>query len=429
MRLRITRATCLALLVSVLLSACGSASFGQIRSSYPNIQVSQGNYPGYASPFLAVNPRDPRNLLGAAWFRQTKTSVLVRIGTFVSFDGGTHWHENGLLPVPPGYGESVDETIAFNTEGTGFVTAVIRQNQHDASPSALAIWQTNDGGRHFTGPLLVETGNYLANPWIAIDRSGSSATGLIALAWKHGSTIEFSRSTDNGQHFTRPVVISSANDIRPNWPIVLVGEASSIHVVYLSHDWLPGNTINEAISTDQGQHFQALRLVLQFPQIQENNPALLSSEAAAVDPRDGTLYLAFEATNQMPGHTDLELISSRDNGHSWSVPVFVTHDPASDQVTRFQPQIAIQANGTVDIFYLTLSGASLESFLVESTTRGASFGASQPIADQATLPSIGGTNLLGERQGLAIGGQNLYPFWSDIRNGVPQVLTALVPTT
>lgn len=429
MRSRITSAICLVLLVSVFLSACGSASFGQIRSSYANIQVSQGNYPGYASPFLAVNPRDPRNLLGAAWFRQAKTSFLVRIGTFVSFDGGNHWHENGLLPVPPGYRESVDETIAFNAEGTGFVTAVIRQNQHDASPSALAIWQTDDGGRHFAQPLLVEKGNYLANPWIAIDKSGSPATDLIALAWKHGSAIEFSRSTDNGQHFTRPIVISSTNDIRPNWPIVLVGEASSIHVIYLANDWLPGPTITEAISTDQGQHFQAPRLVLKFPEIQENNPALLSSEAAAVDPRAGTLYLAFEVPNQVPGHTDVELISSRDNGQSWSMPVFVTHDPVSDQVTRFQPQIAIQANGTVDVFYMALSGSSLESFLAQSTTRGASFGASQPVADQATLPSIGGANLLGERQGLAVGGQNLYPFWSDIRNGIPQVLIALVPTS
>ena len=428
MRSRITRATCIALLVSVFLSACGSASFGQIRSSYPDIQVSQGNYAGYASPFLAVNPRDSRNLLGAAWFRQTKASVLVRIGTFVSFDGGTHWHEDGLLPMPPGYMESVDETIAFNAEGTGFVTAVIRQNQHDASPSALAIWQTDDGGRHFTQPRLVEKGNYLANPWIAIDRSGSYASGLISLAWKHGSAIEFSRSTDNGQHFTRPVVISSANDITPNWPIVLVGEASSIHVIYLAHDWSPGHTINEAISTDQGQHFQAPHLILQFPEIQENNPALSSSEAAAVDPRDGTLYIIFEVTNQIPGHTDIELISSRDNGQSWSMPVFVNHDPVNDPVTRFQPQIAIQANGTVDVFYLALSGTSLESDLLQSTTRGASFGASQPVADLATLPSIGGANLLGERQGLAIGGPNLYPFWSDIRNGVPRVLTALVPT-
>ena len=67
----------------------------------PNVRVSHDRYPDHAEPALAINPRDPHNLLGAAMdFDRSPTP-----GTFVSFDGGKTWHDNGALPLPAGFGK------------------------------------------------------------------------------------------------------------------------------------------------------------------------------------------------------------------------------------------------------------------------------------------------------------------------------------
>lgn len=421
-------------LLLVCLAACGyatSPSTNSQQTRYPIIQVSQGIYTGYASPFLAVNPHDPRNLLGAAWYRQTRALTghigLVRIGTFFSFDEGKTWHENSLLPVPAGYTESIDETVAFMASGIGFVAAVLRQNQHDASSSAIAIWRTDDGGQHFTSPLLVDKGNYLANVWITVNSVDAKHSGLIVLAWKHANAVEFSRSLDHGRSFTHPITISRTSDLEPNWPIILIGPTGNMYVIYVAYDSIfAGSTINEVTSSDLGVHFQPSHLVIKLSGMPERTPRLPSTESAAIDPHTGTLYIAFALPDQMPGHTDIELISSQNGGQSWSAPGQVNNDLLGDPVARYQPQVAIQSDGTVDVFYMALTSTGMSSFLARSTTHGMTFASALPLTNIHTLKS-GEGSLVGERQGLAIGTQRVYPFWSDVRHSIPVVLTTSIP--
>jgi hypothetical protein len=96
-------------------------------------------------------------------------------------------------------------------------------------------------------------------------------------------------------------------------------------------------------------------------------------------------------------------------------------------VTRFQPQVAVQANGTVYVFYLTLTVTGLGSFLAHSTTSGISFEQNQSITNGTQSLSNGEVDLIGERQGLALGAQAVYPFWSDLHNGIPEVFTTSIP--
>ena len=86
-----------------------------------NVRVSHGRYQAYGEPYLAVNPRNPRNLLGAA--QCINGSSLPVPCTFDSLDGGVTWHDNGALPLPAGDKGGGDVSVAFTARGTGFVAA------------------------------------------------------------------------------------------------------------------------------------------------------------------------------------------------------------------------------------------------------------------------------------------------------------------
>src|ERR1700681_4019496 len=65
----------------------------------PNARVSHDRYPVHAEPSIALNPRNPRNLLGASMLMQVPNTLLA---AYASFDGGTTWHDYGALPLPAG---------------------------------------------------------------------------------------------------------------------------------------------------------------------------------------------------------------------------------------------------------------------------------------------------------------------------------------
>ena len=68
-----------------------------------NVRVSRDAYPAHASPFVAVNPRNARNLLGTdvllqpntAYPSKSSTISIDHIGTFFSMDGGMNWRITG----------------------------------------------------------------------------------------------------------------------------------------------------------------------------------------------------------------------------------------------------------------------------------------------------------------------------------------------
>jgi hypothetical protein len=86
---------------------------------HANVAVTDGRFAESGEPALAVNPRDPRNLLGAT--QDINPQPGPAPGSFASFDGGKTWSDGGLLPLPAGDHVGGDVTVAFNGRGTGFV--------------------------------------------------------------------------------------------------------------------------------------------------------------------------------------------------------------------------------------------------------------------------------------------------------------------
>ncbi len=96
----------------------------------------------------------------------------------------------GGMPAQPAAGPVGDDvTVAFGGDGRGYVCAARSghgSNLSLANPGAnraVYVWQTDDGGRSFSAPVILIEGVYSDHPWVAArppDRTAwcaRSATG------------------------------------------------------------------------------------------------------------------------------------------------------------------------------------------------------------------------------------------------------------
>jgi hypothetical protein len=443
------------LLTVLLLVLVARAPVRASRTADPvNVPVSHGHYPIYGEPDLAVNPRQPRNLLGAAQCIDWAASLRVPC-SFASFDGGRTWRENGPLPLPPGDTSGVDTTVAFNSHGIGFVAAMASAS----GPDSVLVWRTADGGRRFSRPVTVfrawgslDHGRSLGadHPWLAADTTNGPHAGALYVAWMvaderamaaPASRLLFSRSSDGGRRFTPPQVIVGAAQGIPALTVMTLGPRGVIHVLYgLVRDRRDPRRpaapplLREVVSSaDGGRTFgpahpiAAAPLALRLPQLTVPN-----IQAAATDPHDGTLYMVMAGYRLGRGarHTDILLWRSQDGGRRWDGPIRVNADPLTAQADCLQPRVAVTARGTVYVSYFWLMHGRVAVYLARSTTQGTRFAPSQRISTTAFDPLTSGPPhepWIGDYQGLAVGRGVIYPVWNDTRSGHMAIFTAAVP--
>ena len=423
------------------LVACGGTPpvLPRVQAGPLNVRVTRDAYPAHASPFVAVNPRNPRNLLGTAVLLQpnptnpssSNSSTIDHVGTFASMDGGMTWRDNGPLPVPAGFSESYDESLAFNAQGTGFIAAVLRSTPAQNAITRVALWHTSDGGATFSSPVTVAQGNGGSNPSLAIDAS----SGTLSIAWAEQTTIMFTRSTNNGQSFSTPHSISGT--IIGLLPNLTMGPKGIIHVVFADVSNRAGFAIplDVVTSSDGGQSFsapQAIPNVVASYFVGAQPLHLDSFISVATDPHDGSLYVTYTAdrviTNStgnnstVEDNTDVLLSSSYDGGKTWNKPIRINDDPLSDSDSHFQPELVVATNGT-----LYNANSFIDVYLTQSSDHGASFQSSKKISSVSWNPSNGVNGWTGDHEGLALGPTNIYAFWNDTRVGHLEIYTAAIP--
>jgi hypothetical protein len=436
-----------ALAVSIVLCALASTWSPQrsgaqaIHAGPGNIRVSHGRYLDYGEPSLAVDPRDPHNLLGAA--QCFNGPALPRPCTFASFDGGRSWRDNGPLPLPAGDRGGGDVTVAFDARGHGFVAAHAGAGWNVDS---VLVWRTADGGRTFAPPVTVFRGHrgstVVDHPSLAVDTAGG-----VAIAWtaaddqdiRH-SRLLFSRSADGGQHFAAPRVLGRPAAGYPGIPVMAAGPAGAIHVVFavgqardpMARPYAPMARYVVS-SPDMGRHFGAPYPIGVAPGfgIVVAGQNMANIQAAAVDPHDGTLYVALVAYRPHSQRTMIVLWRSRDGGVTWRGPQQVDDEPGADAADHTQPQIAVTPHGTVYVSYFGWVHGRVDVYLAASGTQGATFSAAERITTTSFDPTLSdqqreGSPWIGDYQGLAVGGDRVYPFWNDTRTGHLQIFVAAV---
>ncbi|TAK62855.1 sialidase family protein [Methylobacter sp.] len=159
------------------------------------------------------------------------------------------------------------ETISAAFDGNGVLWIVWANNDH------VYVQSSDDKGLSFTAPMMVNSvaekieakGEY--RPKIKLD-----AKGNIYLTWtqklegKHSGHIRFSRSTDDGQHFSAPVTVNNNLDIISHrFDSIAIGKNGEVFIAWLdardveeakkANKKFEGSSLYYSWSDDGGQHF------------------------------------------------------------------------------------------------------------------------------------------------------------------------------
>jgi hypothetical protein len=417
---------------SISTSRAGSESSVAVAAP-PNVQVSHDRFTGRIEPDLAVNPTNRQNLLVASQI--AVGSHLIVPGSYTSEDRGETWRDNGPLAMPAGFPEGADTTVAFDSQGNGYVVALASDQAGGGTPSRtrageILLWRTNDGGRTFPRPTVIYRGaGFQDHPWLAIDRSEPSQP--LFVAWGNQQGLEFAVSRDGGRQFGSARLLVASHDALGFTPVVLAANRR----VYVLYQELASSsiTIQSLHSQDGGTSFDGPvsvgtasepALGGEVPNKQAGPPPLFS---AATDATGGDVYAAISAFNRSAGHPVDLLWRSPTQGQTWSGPVAIATGSAAS-LTQTQPRLAVAPSGNIYALYLATDRYGRVGVrLSDSTDRGARFVADRWISNRLSSANswlARNHGWFGDYQALSIDPDTLHAVWNDARTGIVKLMTA-----
>ncbi|MBA3825930.1 MAG: exo-alpha-sialidase [Ktedonobacterales bacterium] len=439
----------------------------------PNVRVSHDAFLAHSEPMVAVNPRNPLNLVGGSKFFTDPQHYRFQIGTYASHDGGCTWRDGGVLPGFAPSATTSDVSFAFDAHNAAYVAVL---NTDLGAQSGISVAKSMDGGDTFGLPVTVfedTKGRVFSDkPWLGIDTTGGPHDGAIYVVWSYDpeqppcataggpacdQELAFARSTDGGQTFSPVQLIEGSapfctyplpgrsKDSRKcdgalgATPAILPDGTIAVAYAYLGEQ--KPTRLLVVTSHDGGTTWGPPVLVatandspVVFPPANFRNTTL---PAFAADPTTGQLYIAW--TEEQQQDANIVLATSMDGGKTWSAPVRVNDDPAGRGAIHIQPQLAVAPNGVVSVAFfdarLSLTPHLLDVFVAQSIDHGRSFLPNLRVTTQTWDTNIdepkdqqGGNGFIGDYQGLAATNDFVYPFWNDTRTGAQEIFTAAVPS-
>jgi hypothetical protein len=370
---------------------CSSALFTQPLPPAPKAHLTDVTpKPGYFNePAIAVNPKNPQQLV-AAW--------QINASAAYSQDGGAAWKiAEGTAPRE--YRISGDVSVAYDAAGAAILCYIAFDKlgtmnywAHGATRNGIFIRRSPDGGQTWEPDAITVIAHdstpgipFEDKPWIVADARGAHA-GNLYIGWTQftlsASDLLFTRSTDGGKTWSRPIKLNSV----PGLPRDDNGALEGFHGVVgpdgtLYTIWDSRDGIMMAVSHDGGATFSKDRRIIPagpgyfgitgvsrsngFPQI-------------GTDPRSGSqggnLYVAWsDYTN---GDVDVFVSSSADHGRTWSAPVRVNNDPIHNGNDQFFQWMAVDPqSGAVNLIFYDRRRDNLATTvtLARSTDGGRTF--------------------------------------------------------
>ncbi len=375
-------------------------------SQHPDIAVSPGTEISRDSPgdphvetFLALNPRNPQNLLA--------TSIAIENGknasvVYASFDGGKTWKRARSATEDNKIFKGGDPIVYFDPQGTAFFGAI------QGTPVGFLLSRSTDGGLTWGPPVTIPGGTY-DREYLAFDHTGGKfngrmyAGGAISVTEANGkrhNAIDVVFSTDGGRTFSPGHVIignEGGEDIFGiTEPLVapdgtLVVPFSALHVPASSSSSRFCGNLWASTSTDGGVTFLPASEGPAFCWA-NGYKALKSLVAtqAAMDltdgPYRGRIYLAF--TSYDGKKYDVEVTHSSDLGKTWSSPVAVNDNTNTDSPAN--PAIAVNKDGLVGVVWNDRRNDPKNScfrlYFSVSADGGDTFLPNVPASDAPTCP-------------------------------------------
>lgn len=417
-----------------------AATPGQARAVNPSasesLDLSANN-----TPSLARNPTDADNVVLSHRVDLPRFGC----GLHVSLDGGGTWRETALPRPPDTEPKCYAPDVAFDAEGTLFVSYVMLQGPGNV-PDSVWVVSSDDGGRSVSEPAAV-TGPYafqirlVAHPTtpdhLVMTWLQAQQTGTFALPETHNPVV-MAQSTDGGRTWRDPLPVSAPERARVLAPVPAFGANGDLYVLHLdvlddrldyhgAHSGLGGPAypgpweLVLARSSDEGRTWRESVVADDLVPIERYLVFLPPSPSLAVD--GDRLYAGFHDARL--GDPDVWLWTSADRGASWDTPVRVNDTPQEDGTFQYLPAIAATPGGRLDVLYYDrredADDIENEVSLQFSVDGGRTFSDRVRVSDVAFDSRIGfgagrGMPDLGSRLALLSAGDAVLAAWADTRN-------------
>ena len=434
------------------LSRVSAASPFEADCNGPAFPITAAYVNAESEPYVAVNPRNPRNLIAVYHEDRYPNDGANGVLASTSFDGGRTWQVPALSDQPKfsrcaggdevhggAFEKASDPWVAFASDGTAYFAAVGWNASNPDMAQLVSI--STDGGRTWKRPVAAlhasdpDVSN-ASRPVVTPDPTRGKTAYLVwarqrsAPASEARGAAAFSRTIDGGKTWSAARAIYTA-------PIGMQTSANQI-VVTSNGDLV--NVFNElrvGTGSDHPRHDRIAVIRSTDAGVTWSKPATLATSdvAGVTDPRTGTMVRVGDsftdiAVDPRPGTNTIYAVwgdarftqgrtqqiafaRSTDGGRTWSAPMAVSTDRATQ---TFIPSVAVNDQGDVAVTYYGFAAgkaatrALMTSYWITlSTDQGRTWSARQLVTshpfDLRTAPFNSGF-FLGEYQGLAGAGQS-----------------------
>ena len=388
----------------------GASNTGENLGPYPTQSTSNTGFPAmtpmlvkdHSESDIRVDPTDPMHLIGSSKWFVSAEGYNHQLGFYESFDGGQMWSVQGHIPGYEGWTDNTDPVGAFdgngnyyefllnyqfyyNSDGShnfslgtqkepnpGEPAEVVSVSVHPHGSTKATDWITTHNGAPDFVATYDSIGNEPDKQWITIDTNPNSPHfNRIYVMWVDFHHIppvpfvSFADANPDGTHtnWSQPIRLPEGPH-HPNGDTYLLPHVTPDGNVYtpLTNETVAsGFTANTVVldrSTDGGKTWSTISTVISNvtgPTFCCNNNTTFRDgifDTFTTSPvkvgQSYPLYASWEDFST--GHTNVILTASYDGGFSWSAPIQV-NDNAASNVDEFQPNLATTANGKVSVAF------------------------------------------------------------------------------
>ncbi|MCF8406005.1 MAG: T9SS type A sorting domain-containing protein [Bacteroidales bacterium] len=417
------------------------------KDDSPDVPLTTATNVSESENSIFVDPNNTDNVLNSnnstSW-NGGSVGTLYGANYFISNDAGATW---GGSAQGAGGGNSGDPTTAISLSGRMYV------NYISNSYGQGIAWSDNGGSTWSTASVAPNPGSLADKNHMWIDNSPTSPyEGNLYVAWTpfgggNDSEIVMNRSTNEGVSWSSSLNISSAvNAGSHNQGVnVQTGPNGEVYACWTIYDSWPSDesALGFAKSTDGGATYSpAVRIIDNIRGIRttetSKNHRVNSFPAMAVDistsQYSGNIYVVW-ANIGVPGvntgnDIDVYMISSEDEGATWSSPVRVNQDPTGQGKEHYFPWITCDPESGIlsAIFYddRNVNSNQCEVYCANSFDAGATwedFKVSDVSFTPSPIPGLAG-GYMGDYLGIIARGSVVYPVWTDNRSGIFMAYTS-----